>query len=324
MSEWVNFREVKAQIQLADVIRRYDVKLQVSGSCCLRGRCPLPTHGSKDSTLSFSINTARNVWACHSQSCIARRGGAIGGNVLDFVAVMEGCTIRDAALILKEHLEVPGPSSRGNDRVIRPTVAASNRALGFRLFGVEPSHEYIAARGISLATARLFGIGYYRGHGYLSGRVVIPIHNRAGELVAYAGRSINKEQPKYRLPPAFRKSGELFNLHRAAREPCCRVLVVEGFFDCIKVHQAGFPNVVALMGCSLSAQQADLLTRHFAEAILLLDGDEAGERATPKITATLSETMKVCRGRIPQGRQPDELVPAELRGVIQSATDPSQ
>ena len=324
MSNWVNFREVKTQIRLADVIRSYGVKLQSSGPGCLRGRCPLPAHSSKDSALSFSINTARNVWACHSQSCIAKRGGAIGGNVLDFVAVMEGCTIRDAALILKGRFEVPGPSSSGNDRARRPTVAASNRALGFRLFGVDPSHHYIAARGISLATARLFGIGYYSGRGYLSSRVVIPIHNRAGELIAYAGRSINTEQPKYRLPPAFRKSGELFNLHRAAREPCCRVLVVEGFFDCIKVHQAGFPNVVALMGCSLSGQQADLLTRHFAEAILLLDGDEAGERATAKITATLSETMKVYRGRVPQGRQPDELLPAELRSVIEGVIDVSQ
>jgi DNA primase len=324
MSNWVNFREVKTQIRLADVIRSYDVKLQSSGHGCLRGRCPLPTHSSKDSILSFSINTARNVWACHSQSCIAKRGGAIGGNVLDFVAVMEGCTIRDAAMILSGHLGVPGPSSSGNDRVLRPTVAASNRELGFRLFGVDPSHEYIAARGVSLATARLFGIGYYHGHGYFSGRVVIPIHNPAGQLIAYAGRSINGEEPKYRLPPAFRKSSELFNLHRAAREPCRRVLVVEGFFDCVKVHQAGFPNVVAMMGCSLSGQQADLLIRHFAEAALLLDGDEVGERATAKIAATLSGTMRVYRGRVPQGRQPDELVPAELRGVIEGATDASQ
>src|SRR6476620_8145256 len=129
MSEWVNFRQVKAQIQLAVVIRRYGVKLQASGPGCLRGRCPLPTHGSKDSTLSFSINTARNVWACHSQSCIVKRGGAIGGNVLDFVAVMEGCTIRNAALLLKGHFEVAEPSRNVEDHVIRPTLPAGNRAL---------------------------------------------------------------------------------------------------------------------------------------------------------------------------------------------------
>ncbi len=105
MSDWVNFRQVKAQIRLVDVIRRYGVKLQSSGPGCLRGRCPLPTHSSKDSTLSFSINTAKNVWACHSQSCVAKRGGALGGNLLDFVAVMEGCAIRDAACFSKDILK---------------------------------------------------------------------------------------------------------------------------------------------------------------------------------------------------------------------------
>ncbi len=177
----------------------------------------------------------------------------------------------------------------------------------------------ISGRGISLATARLFGIGYYSGRGFLSGRVVIPIHNQAGDLVAYAGRSVDGEPPKYKLPPAFRKSAELFNIHRAAHKPCRPVVVVEGFFDCMKVHQAGHPNVVALMGCSLSTRQADLLARHFTEAVLLLDGDVAGQQAKSKIAASLSGTIKVHRGRVPSGRQPDELSPAELRNAIERA-----
>lgn len=119
---------------------------------------------------------------------------------------------------------------------------------------------------------------------------MIPIHNQDGDLIAYAGRAVDRRQPKYKLPPAFRKSGELFNLHRAARPQCRRVLIVEGFFDCMNVHQAGFPNVVALMGCSLSSQQADLLNRHFAEAVLLMDGDEAVN--VPRV-----RSRRVCRQR---------------------------
>jgi DNA primase len=130
---------------------------------------------------------------------------------------------------------------------------------------------------------------------------------------------VDGEPPKYKLPPAFRKAGELFNLHRAAYDQCRRVVVVEGFFDCMNVHQAGFPNVVALMGCSLSSQQADLLSRHFDEALLLLDGDQAGEHATVKIAASLSTTIKVYCGCLPIGRQPDELVADELRSVIRNA-----
>jgi DNA primase len=210
-------------------MRRYEVSLEASGPDCLRGRCPLPTHNSKDSMLSFSINTAKNVWACHSQSCIGHRGGAIGGNVLDFVAVMEGCTIHSSALLLKEWFGVAGPTFR---RVMKGNFdrpSTCNRALGFRLFGVDASNAYVAGRGISLTTARLFGVGYYSGRGFLSGRVVIGIHNPSGDLIAYALRSVDGAPPKYKLPPAFRKSGELFNLHRAAHAHCRRVVVVEGF-----------------------------------------------------------------------------------------------
>lgn len=319
MSDWISFRQVKEQVRLADVLRRYSVGLEASGPGCLRGRCPLPTHNSKDSMLSFSINTAKNVWACHSQSCIAKRGGAIGGNVLDFVAVMEGCTIRYSALLLKEWFGIAGPAFRRTTEGGTDEPGTCNRVLGFRLFGVDPFHPYISARAISLATARLFGIGYYSGRGFLSGRVVIPIHNQAGDLIAYAGRSVDGEPPKYKLPAAFRKSVELFNLHRAVHGRCRRVVVVEGFFDCMTVHQTGYPHVVALMGCSLSNQQAALLARHFAEAVLLLDGDEAGQHATSKIAASLSGAIKVHCGRVPSGRQPDELSRDELRDAIERA-----
>ena len=71
----------------------------------------------------------------------------------------------------------------------------------------------------------------------MAGRVVIPIHDENGFLVAYAGRSLDETDPKYRFPPRFRKSLVLFNLHRAAAEGKS-VIVVEGFFDCFKVHQA--------------------------------------------------------------------------------------
>lgn len=87
----------------------------------------------------------------------------------------------------------------------------------------------------------------------------------------------------------------------------------------MNLHQAGLPNVVALMGCVLSKQQTDLLTRHFAEIILLLDGDEAGERASVKIAARLSGLVKIRYGRVPIGRQPDQLPAEELRRIIEAA-----
>jgi DNA primase len=80
-----------------------------------------------------------------------------------------------------------------------------------------------------------------------------------------------------------------------------------------------FPNVVALMGCTLSTQQTDLLTRHFADIVLLLDGDEAGELASVKIADRLSGLVKIRCGRVPIGRQRDQLSAEELRRIIEDA-----
>src|SRR6266545_2097618 len=105
----------------------------------------------------------------------------------------------------------------------------------------------------------------------MSGRCVIPIHNEAGELVAYAGRAIDGTEPRYKLPAGFHKGQEIFNLHRAIAGEARGLIVVEGFFDAMKVHQAGYPFVVALMGCSLTAAQEELLLANTGMVLLMLD-----------------------------------------------------
>ncbi len=111
--------------------------------------------------------------------------------------------------------------------------AVGNKPLTFQLKGIDHAHPYLAERGISKETAEMFGVGHFAGKGSMHGRIVIPIHNESGELVAYAGRSIDDSEPRYKLPAGFHKSLELFNLHRAAGEsnPEREVVVVEGFFD---------------------------------------------------------------------------------------------
>ncbi len=141
-------------------------------------------------------------------------------------------------------------------------------------------HPYVSARGLSLeTTAARFEIGYYAGPGIMTGRLAIPIHDEQGRLVAYCGRSVASEVPRYKLPAGFRKSAVLFNYHRAAAVCGRRVVVVEGFFDCMRGYQAGFASVVALMGAALSPFQADLLAGRFTDIVLMLDGDPAGQQA---------------------------------------------
>lgn len=92
--DWVDFKSVKAKVSMETVLSHYDVRLRRVGVDQFRGRCPLPTHSSARSNNSFSVSFIRNVWSCQSASCIAARSGRVGGNVFDFVAEMERCSIR--------------------------------------------------------------------------------------------------------------------------------------------------------------------------------------------------------------------------------------
>jgi DNA primase len=146
---------------------------------------------------------------------------------------------------------------------------------------------------------------------------VIPIHNERGELMAYCGRAVDGTQPRYRFASGFAKSEFVFNLHRVAAAGHPSAVVVEGFFGCLKMHQAGVP-VVALMGSALYESQKSALLRHFQSIILILDGDTAGRRATAVITAQLRphDTVRVIH--LPDGVQPDQLTADVAREVLQT------
>lgn len=150
----------------------------------------------------------------------------------------------------------------------------------------------------------------------MSGRIVIPISNAQGGTVAYAGRSPDGTPPKYKLPAGFQKSLEVFNLHRAAATGSTWVIVVEGYFDCLRVHQGGFPWVVALMGSSLSTDQGSALLHRFDSVVLMLDGDAAGRTATRSITAALLGRCRVSVVRVPDQTQPDQLSLAAVRELL--------
>jgi DNA primase len=151
----------------------------------------------------------------------------------------------------------------------------------------------------------------------MNGRIVIPIENEAGELVAYAGRSIDASEPKYKLPAGFKKSQVLYNLARAVEDDSMgTVVVVEGFFDCVKVVQAE-RACVALMGCSLSRDQEQQLADHFRKVVIMLDGDDAGRRAALEIAARLARKVWVRVVEVPRGRQPDQLAIGEIRELLQ-------
>ena len=228
--------------------------------------------------------------------------------------------LREAALQLQDWL--PGAATRrerpSRQRVTKENIC-DNPPLRFTLRGVDGSDAYLAAREIQAGTAARFGVGFYRGPGLMSGRVVIPIHDERGRLVAYAGRAVDGRKPRYRFPAGFGKSQVLFNFHRAAATRSDTVLVVEGFFDCLRVSQAGFESVVALMGTELYEHPVQLLRDRFRRVALLLDGDAAGRVGRDRVAARLRDLCEVCLIGLPEGRQPDQLPEGELRQLIEWA-----
>ena len=301
---WIDFKAVKAAVSLPAVLAHYQVNwLRQSGEE-LRGRCPLH---EGDGVNAFHVSVSKNAFHCFS--CQAK------GNVLDFVAAMEKCSVRDAAVKLTEWFAISHPAAGSSTGAPppRPAVSAEqNQPLGFVLKGIDPTHSYLNERGIARDTAERFGVGYFSGRGSMSGRLVIPIHNEQGELVAYAGRSIDGTEPRYKLPPGFHKSQVLYNLHRCTGQ---QVVLVEGFFDCLKVSQAGFA-CVALMGSTLSAQQETLLISHFKEVLLMLDGDSAGQAAAEAISQKLVKRLFVRVVELADGLQPDQLSDEQIQELV--------
>jgi len=335
-NNWVSFQTVKEAVSMEMVLARYGVTLRRLSATSLRGDCPLPSHSSPVSIQSFAVQTAKNTWYCHSASCNDARGGKRGGSIIDFVAAMEGCTIREAALKLQSWFTInsaspsesvsfpPKPAGRsedGNGDKSDESVVLVNKPLRFALEGIDWSHPYLTERGIARETAFHFGVGGFSGKGSMTGRVVIPIQNERGELVAYAGRAIGGEKPKYKLPANFKKSLELFNLHRAieaASDPLRSVILVEGFFDVMKIYQAAYRRVVAMMGSSLSPAQEELLIKHFESVIVMLDGDRAGRRASDDCLLRLGKRMSGRVISLPDGYQPDQLSTTDIQEMLKS------
>ena len=311
---WVDFKAVKAAVSMEIILAHYKISGLRKNGDELVGRCPVH---QGDGQRAFHVNLAKNAFHCFS--CRAR------GNVLDFVAAMEKCSVRDAAIKIQEWYsiseteEVTAQAKHPATTVSAPSESRSeilvNKPLKFQLKGIDRGHPYLAARGISWQTAEQFGLGFFGGKGSMNGRIVIPIHNERGELVAYSGRAIDDSEPKYKLPSGFHKSLELYSLHRAIESKEKAVVIVEGFFGCLHIWQAGYPSV-ALMGSTMSEQQQALIYSHFDRAILLFDGDEAGQECMDGCLLRLGRKIWVKAVQLSKGKQPDGMTADELGSLL--------
>src|SRR5207253_1538229 len=118
---------------------------------------------------SFGVQVSKKIWSCQSSSCASARAGKKGGNILDFVAVMESCSVRDAAIKLSEWFSITsdGAVPPEKTKLVAPEKEESrgeseeNTPLTFTLKDVDPMHEYLRLRGIDESIARTFGVGFF-------------------------------------------------------------------------------------------------------------------------------------------------------------------
>ena len=200
--------------------------------------------------------------------------------------------------------------------------AGLNKPLGFQLQNLESAHPYLTERELAPETIGEFGLGFCAS-GSMNGRVVIPIHNPEGQLLAYAGRwpgAPPEDTPKYKLPAGFKKSLELFNLHRAIQAPPEQPLViVEGYFDCIKLWQLGLRRVGALMGSILSPTQEGLIRKHTNSrscVLVMLDEDDTGRAGRDEVARRLARFVFVKTHVFDaEGRQPENLNSEEVAAL---------
>ncbi len=340
--------ELRARTTLSTLIGR-SVKVQKAGreykACC-------PFHNEK--TPSFTINDEKGFYHCFG--CGAH-GDAIrwmtDNRGLPFIdAVKE---LADAA-----GMEVPAADPRAAKRAeqargLHEAMQAAQNWFEEQLGGIDgaEARAYLEQRGISDATRRAFGFGYApdsRGqlktalrdfpvemlieaglliqpedrnrdpYDRFRGRLMIPIRDARGRVIAFGGRILGQGEPKYLNSPdtpLFDKGRTLYNIDKAlsAARTAGRIIVVEGYMDVIALAQAGIHECVAPLGTALTEHQIERLWKIADVPLLCFDGDAAGQKAANRAALRALPHLKPGQSlsfvTLPGGMDPDDLVKAK-------------
>ncbi|HIX04486.1 MAG TPA: DNA primase [Candidatus Fournierella pullicola] len=331
-----------------EVVRRSDITEVVSSYVQLRhrgrthtGLCPF--HSEK--TPSFVVYPETQSFYCFG--CGA--GGDVITfvrkiNNLDYVEAVKMLAGR-AGMPMPEEDDKAG---RLRSRVLAINKEAARffyEQLNAENDDARTARAYWRGRGLSDSTIRRFGLGYspndfgalrrhLRARGYTEeemlasglqkrsekgnvydvfrGRVMTPIFDLRGNVIAFGGRVLGDEKPKYINSPetlVYKKSKAMFALNIAKKSASRRYILCEGYMDVISLHQAGFDTAVAACGTALTPDQVRLLGEYADEVVLCYDSDEAGQKATARSLGLFAESpVKVSVLNIPGAKDPDEFI----------------
>ena len=342
--------EIKARIDLADLISSYGVKMRRSGAnymaCC-------PFHHEK--TPSFSIQPGKGFYHCF--------GCGESGDAIRFVQKQEGLTFVEAAKKLAGMCGVEIAEEEDAQAGLRKRLYALHAELAqfFRRCLKEAkeaarARAYLEDRDLDGEIAERFQLGYapvassamlkwaekykykpeelsaagvlkpprYAGDGWynlFAGRLVFPINDRSGRVVAFSCRTLETDKAKMRggkyvnSPESmiFKKSNVLYALDKAVpnivKAPRREAIVCEGQIDVIRCHACGFNTAVASLGTAFTEEHAKLLRRHAESVVLAFDGDAAGQKAFIHTGGDfLSLETPVRAAVLPPGEDPDSFL----------------
>lgn len=296
MSTASDFRDLKTRVPIEHVLSDLGVMagFRMQGDK-LVGPCPI--HRG-DSNTAFVVTRSRNLWYCFTR-CRS------GGDVVDLVRRLRGCSYQNTARYLADLSGVPPPPAV----TLPPFVPFTARMT------LDPRSPFLGQKQIRPDTARAFEAGVYHGRGFLQGCVAVRLHDPSGQPLGYAGRILDPERilrdGKWRLPPRFPKASVLFNYHRVAAQLHQGIVLVEDPWSVMRLAQIGIP-ALALLGTTLfKAQYAHI--KRAPRILLMLDGDAAGRVATHNLRLSLASTgPRVGSVMLPDGIDPDQLSDREL------------
>ncbi|MGZ6253484.1 MAG: DNA primase, partial [Candidatus Binataceae bacterium] len=333
--------EIRTRADIVEVIGAH-VRLKRAGRNFV-GLCPF--HNEK--TPSFSVNPERGFFHCFG--CGA--GGTVFNFImrtegLNFPEAIESLA-RRYGVTLPERGGETGPGAGERDAALRANQTAADFFVHvlWKTPDGAAARDYLAARGVAAETARTFGLGFaperpanlaraLEKRGLLTaavrlglvrqdgagtrdmfrGRLMFPIRDGQGRVLAFGGRVLDQRLPKYiNSPesPLYSKSRNVYGLYeaRAAIASADRAIVVEGYLDAIAVWQAGFKETIASLGTALTVDQLRLVGRQTRNVLACFDGDAAGRKASLRALEIFLAAGLLGRGIfIPPGFDPDTFI----------------
>lgn len=305
-------------------------------------KCLCPFHSEK--TPSCTVYTGTQSFYCF--------GCGAGGDVITFTKQIENLDTYEAIKLLAERggLEMPENDLNKDGAKLKLRILEMNReAANFFYRNLLQGQDkrglqYAVQRGLTPKAIKKYAIGYapaawdglmkhLEGLGFtreemLSAglirqnargcfdffreRVMFPIIDLRGNVIAFGGRLIEGEGPKYLNSgdtPVFKKSRNLFSLNFAKNANVKQLILAEGYMDVIAINQAGFEQVVATLGTALTAEQARIMAQYATEVVLCYDSDSAGQNATHRAINLLSEAGLHTRIlKVQDAKDPDEYI----------------